>query len=153
HLAAGSIEVKAMGPVPVKGLSAPVEVFELVGASPTRTRMQAVAARGLTRFVGRQSELRAFARSLQRAGAGHGEVVALVGEPGVGKSRLVWEFTHSQRTTGWSHLESGSVSSGRTAAYRPIIDLLKAYLQIEDRDDWRKTREKLTGRLLTLDKT
>ncbi len=153
HLAAGSIEVKAMGPVPIKGLSAPVEVFELVGASLARTRMQVVAARGLTRFVGRESELRALARALQRAGAGRGEVVALVGEPGVGKSRLVWEFTHSQLTTGWFQLESGSVSYGRTAAYRPVIDLLKAYLQIEDRDDWRKIREKLTGKLLTLDKT
>ena len=152
HLAAGSIEVRAMGPVPVKGLSAPVDVFELVGPSLARTRMQALAARGLTRFVGRPSELRALARALQRAGAGHGEVVALVGEPGVGKSRLIWEFTHSDSTTGWYQLESGSVSYGRTAAYRPVIDLLKAYLQIEDRDDWRKIREKLTGKLLTLDK-
>jgi class 3 adenylate cyclase/tetratricopeptide (TPR) repeat protein len=152
RLAEGFVQVTPLGPVPVKGLAEPVEVFELAGASLARTRMQAAAARGLTRFVGRQSELDLLGQALKRAGTGHGEVVALVGEPGVGKSRLVWEFTHSHRTRDWLVLESGSVSYGKATAYRPVIDLLKAYFQIEDRDDARKIREKLTGKLLTLDR-
>src|SRR5262249_56687126 len=84
---------------------------------------------------------------------GRGQVVALVGEPGVGKSRLFWEFTHSRRTVDWLVLKSSSVSYGKATAYLPIIDLLKSYFAIEDRDDVRKIREKVTGKLLTLDKS
>ena len=78
----------------MKGLTDPVEVFELVGASALRWRFQAAAARGLTRFVGRQTELEVLRQTLTQAEAGHGQVVAIVGEAGVGKS-LVYEFTHS----------------------------------------------------------
>ncbi len=152
RLAEGFVQVAPLGPVPVKGVAEPLEVFELLGAAPTRTRLQAAAARGLTRFVGRDAELEALRQALAKAHAGHGQVVALVGEAGVGKSRLVWEFTHSHRTAGWLLLESGSVSYGKATAYLPVIDLLKAYCQIELRDDPRKIREKVTGKLLTLDR-
>ena len=151
QLAEGYVEVKGRGPVPVKGLSGSVEVYELVGAGAVRSRLHAAAARGLTRFVGRDSELDQLRQALERAGAGHGQVVAVVGEPGVGKSRLYWEFTHSHRTQGWLILESGSVSYGKATAYLTVIDLLKAYFQIEDRDDTRKVREKVMGKLLALD--
>src|SRR5215475_2746155 len=151
RLAAGFIQVKALGLVAVKGLADPVEVFELVGASSTRTRMQAFAARELTRFVGRQAELEALRQALERAGTSHGQVVAVIGEPGVGKTRLVYEFTHSYHTHNWLVLESSSVSYGKATIYLPVRDLFKAYFQIEDRDDGRKVREKLTGKLLTLD--
>jgi ATP-dependent Clp protease ATP-binding subunit ClpA len=75
-------------------LDEPVEVFELAGATPTRTRVQAAIARGLTSFVGRDTELDALNRALARAGEGQGQIAAVVGEPGVGKSRLFYEFTH-----------------------------------------------------------
>ncbi len=150
-LAEGYVQVKPLGPVPVKGLEAPVEVYEIVGAGLVRTRLQASALRGLTRFVGREAELETLRQALEKARAGHGQVAALVGEPGVGKSRLFWEFTRSHRTEGWLILESGSVSYGRATPYLPLIDLLKAYFQIEARDDARKIREKVTGKLLTLD--
>jgi tetratricopeptide (TPR) repeat protein len=153
RLAEGFIQVQSLGPVPVKGLVAPVEVFELVGASGMRRRLQAAAARGLTRFVGRQAELTALQQALERAGAGHGQVVALVGEAGVGKSRLVYEGIRSHRTQGWVILESSSVSYGKATTYLPVRDLLKAYCQIEERDESRRIREKLTGKLLTLDDT
>jgi class 3 adenylate cyclase/tetratricopeptide (TPR) repeat protein len=151
QLAEGYVQVKALGPVQVKGLDQPVEVYELLGAGTARSRLQAAAARGLTKFVGREAELETLRRTLDQAGAGHGQIVALVGEPGVGKSRLVWEFSHSHRTQGWLVLESGSVSYGKATSYLPIIDLLKGYCRIEDRDDSRRIREKLTGKLLTLD--
>ncbi len=150
--AEGYVQVRPLGLVHVKGLADPVEAFEVTGAGPVRTRLQAAAARGLTRFVGRDAEVDRLREALERARAGHGQVVALVGEPGVGKSRLVWEFTHSHRTDGWLALESNSVSYGKATPYLPVIDLLKAYFQIEARDDGRKVREKVTGKLLTLDR-
>ena len=130
-----------------------MEVFELVGASAIRRRLQASAARGLTRFVGRQQELAALQQALERAGAGHGQVVAVVGEAGVGKSRLVYEFVHSHHTQGWSVLESASVSYGKATPYFPVIDLLKRYAHIDDHDDTRTIRAKVTGQVLTLDET
>jgi tetratricopeptide (TPR) repeat protein len=151
RLAEGYVEVRSLGPVTVKGLSEPVEVYELTGAGHVRTRLQAVTARTLTRFVGRAAELETLHQALDKARAGHGQVVAVVGEPGVGKSRLFLEFTHSHRTHGWLILESGSVSYGKATPYLPVVDLLKAYFQIEARDDARKIREKVTGKLLTLD--
>ena len=151
RLAEGYVQVKPLGPIPVKGLSEPVEVYELTGAAAVRTRLQAAAARGLTRFVGREAELEALRQALERARAGRGQVVALVGEPGVGKSRLVWEFTRSHRTHGWLILQTGSASYGKATPYLPVLDLLKAYFDLEARDDGRKIREKVTGKLLTLD--
>ncbi len=151
RLAEGFVEVNPLGPIPVKGLAEPVEVFELTRATATRTRFQAAVARGLTRFVGRQTELEALNRALARAGEGQGQLFAVVGEPGVGKSRLFYEFTRSRRTENWLILESGSVSYGKAVPWLPVIDLLKAYFEIEDRDDARRIREKVTGKLLTLD--
>jgi tetratricopeptide (TPR) repeat protein len=87
------------------------------------------------------------------AGAGHGQVVALVGEAGVGKSRLFYEFTHSHRVQGWLILESGSVSYGKATAYLPVIDLLKRYFKIQDRDDQREIRDKVIGRVLGVDRS
>jgi class 3 adenylate cyclase/tetratricopeptide (TPR) repeat protein len=152
QLAEGYMQVQTLGPMAVKGLSEPVEVYELVGAGTARTRLAAAAARGLTKFVGRDAELDTLRRTLEQAGSGHGQIVALVGEPGVGKSRLVWEFTHSHRAHGWLVLEADSVSYGKATSYLPVIDLLKSYCGIEDRDDARRIREKLTGKLLTLDR-
>src|SRR5439155_11935397 len=110
--AEGYVQVRPLGLVPVRGLDAPVEVFELVGASGIRRRLQAAAVRGLTRFVGRDTELAALVQALERAGAGQGQVVAVVGEAGVGKSRLVYECVRSPRTQGWLVLESASASYG-----------------------------------------
>jgi class 3 adenylate cyclase/tetratricopeptide (TPR) repeat protein len=151
QLAEGFIQVQALGPVPVKGLAAPVEVFELIGATAIRRRLQAAVARGLTRFVGRETELAALLHALERAGAGHGQVVAVMGEAGVGKSRLVYEFIHSHRLQGWVVLESASVSYGKATPYFPVIDLLKRYAHVEERDDARAIRAKVTGQVLTLD--
>jgi predicted ATPase/class 3 adenylate cyclase len=151
RLVEGLVQVNALGRFPVRGLPEPVEVFELVGASAVRQRLQAAAVRGLTRFVGRQPELAALQQALAQAGTGHGQIVAVVGEAGVGKSRLVYEFVHAHHTQGWSVLESASVSYGKATPYFPVIDLLKRYSHIEDHDDMRTIRAKLTGQVLTLD--
>src|SRR6266508_4290432 len=114
-LVEGFIAVKPLGPVPVRGRGDPVEVYEVSGIGPARTRLQAAARRGLTRFVGRDAETEVLRRSLERAAAGHGQGVAIVGEAGVGKSRLVWEFMRSRHIHGWLVLESGSVSYERAS--------------------------------------
>jgi class 3 adenylate cyclase len=152
-LAEGYVQVNPLGPMPVKGLPAPIEVYEVIGAGLVRSRLEAAAARGLTRFVGRAADLEALGQGLERARAGQGQVVALVGEPGVGKSRLLWEVIHSHRTAGWLVLETSSASYGKATPYLPVIDLVKAYCSIEARDDGRRIQEKVTGRLLTLDQT
>ena len=152
NLAEGYVQVRPLGAVTVKGLDGPRQVYELTGVVPARSRLQASAARGLTRFVGRESELQQLAQALERAAAGHGQAVAVVGEAGVGKSRLIWEFTRSHRTHGWLVIESGSVSYGKATPYLPVIDLLKAYLRIQERDDARAMRERVAGKLLMLDR-
>ncbi|MGO8868566.1 MAG: adenylate/guanylate cyclase domain-containing protein, partial [Alphaproteobacteria bacterium] len=151
-LAEGYVQVKPLGPLKVKGLEFPLEVFEVTGAGTVRSRMEAAAARGLTRFVGREAELQTLNSALDKARAGRGQVVALVGEPGVGKSRLFWEFIHSHRTHGWLVLEGGTASYSKSNVYLPVIDLLKGYFQIEPRDEPRKIREKVTGKILSLDR-
>ncbi len=151
RLAEGYVQVKPLGPVPVKGLDAPVEVYEMAAAGPQRSRLHAAAARGLTRFVGRETELEQLRLALGRASTGRGQVVAIVGEPGVGKSRLVWEVTHSHRTHGWQIAQASSVSYGKATLYLPVVDLLKGYFKIQLRDDQREIREKVIGKLLALD--
>ena len=151
-LVEGQIHVKALGPMPVKGLAEPVAVYEMVGASTVRSRFQAAAARGLTAFVGRTTEMEQLYQALDHAKAGRGQVVAVVGEPGVGKSRLYHEFTHSHRIEDCFVIASASVSYGKAASYFPLVDLLRTYFRIEGRDDARLIREKVMGRLLSLDR-
>ncbi len=146
------VQVKSLGPIRVKGLSEAVEVYELVGANPVRSRFQAHATRGLTKFVGRTSEMAQLGEALDLARIGRGQVVAVVGEPGVGKSRLFWEFAHSHRTGGCLVIETASVSYGKATPYLPVIELLRGYFQVEPRDDRRKIREKVTGKLFSLDR-
>jgi class 3 adenylate cyclase/tetratricopeptide (TPR) repeat protein len=150
-LVEGFVQVKALGAVPVRGLHDPVEVYEVMGGGVVRSRFQAAATRGLTRFVGRQHELETLRQALVQAQAGQGQVVALVGEAGVGKSRLVYEVVHSHRAQGWLVLETASVSYGKATPYSPVVDLLKRYCHVEERDDPRTIRAKVTGQILTLD--
>jgi class 3 adenylate cyclase/tetratricopeptide (TPR) repeat protein len=153
RLVEGFVEVRSLGLVNVKGLGGSVDIFELVGAGAVRSRLQAAAARGLTRFLGRDAEVEQLQKARDFAAAGHGQIVAVVGDAGVGKSRLLWEFAHSPRTQGWLVLESSSVSHGKATPYLPIADLLRVYFQVERRDDTRKIRERVTGKLTTLDES
>jgi len=150
-LTEGSVQVKPLGAVTIKGLDTPIEVYELLGAVPMHSRMEAAAARGLTPFVGRQQEVETLRHAQAQAQAVHGQAVGVEGEPGVGKTRLFYEFTHAHPLQGWLLLETWSMSYGKATAYLPVLDLLKAYFQLEARDDARRMREKVTGKLLTLD--
>jgi len=153
RLAEGYVETKPLGPVAVKGMPAPVEVHEVIAAAPVRSRLQAAAARGLTPFVGRRLEMETLHEALRRSAAGKGQVLAVVGEPGVGKSRLLHEFIHSPHTRGWLVVESSSISYGHATSYLPLIDFLKSYFKIAERDDTRTIREKVTGKIVLLDQS
>src|SRR4029079_2319606 len=135
----------------IKGVAAPIEVFELLGQSPMRSRLQVSFSRGLTPYVGREEQRVVLPQALARAVAGHGQVIALVGEAGAGKSRLLWEFIHSDHTRGWLILESRSVSYGKATTYQAVIDLLKGYFQFGDPAEAGQVRDTVTTRLMTLD--
>jgi transcriptional regulator with AAA-type ATPase domain/tetratricopeptide (TPR) repeat protein len=133
----------------------PIDVGQGGSGQPYRLTGQERRGLGLwgamTKFVGRHDEIGVLRGRLAGAGHGRGQFVAVVGEPGVGKSRLLWEFSRSPYVAGWLVLEAGAVPYGKTTPYLPVIDLLKAYCGIGDRDDQRAIREKLAGKLLALD--
>ncbi len=151
-LVAGYVQVKSLGSVTVKDFGEPLEAYELTERGEVRSRLQAAATRGFSRFVGRDTELAQLHRALEQARQGRGQVAAVVGEPGVGKSRLVFELMHSYRAEGWLVLEARPVSYGKATSYLPVIDLLKGYFKITDRDTHRDIQEKITGRILALDR-
>ncbi len=150
RLVEGRVEVKSLGPVAVKGVAAPVEVFQLVGAVEVRSRLHSPPGRSITPFVGRDAELTELGRALERAGGKHGQVMALVGEPGVGKSRLILEFARSPWVRDWQLLEAGALAYERQTPYRPVAALLRAYFRIQLRDDHRATQDKIVSRLSAL---
>jgi class 3 adenylate cyclase/predicted ATPase len=150
RLVQGYFEFSALGETAVKGLSLPVNAYEVLGNGPLRTRLQVSARRGLAHFVGRQPELEQLDLALLQAEAGEGQVVGVMGEPGVGKSRLFLEFR--QRVQPQARvLETFSVSHGKAFAYLPLIELLKQYLQLGSEDDAARRRDKIATRLRVLD--
>jgi class 3 adenylate cyclase/tetratricopeptide (TPR) repeat protein len=151
-LVEGYFTLKPLGPARIKGVSEPVNIYEVTGLGPLRTRLQRSAGRGLTKFVGRKREMEALRSAAEQARVGHGQIVAAMAEPGVGKSRLFFEFK-AKHQSGWMVLETFSVSHGKASAYLPIIDLLHGYFSIEAGDDGRKRREKVAGRIAVLDRT
>ena len=151
-LAEGYFEFKALGAAQVKGLPEPLPVYEVLGPGALRTRLQLAAHRGLARFVGREAEMAHLNQALETVRAGRGQVVGVVGEAGVGKSRLFHEFKERSRR-GCLVLETFSVSHGKAFANLPLIELLKSYFQITARDDERRCREKVVGKVLTLERS
>jgi class 3 adenylate cyclase/tetratricopeptide (TPR) repeat protein len=151
RLVEGLVEVKPLGPVPVKGLAEPMEVFELTGVGPTRSRLHVAAARGLAPMIGRDAERRRLDAIMEAAGQGRGAAVALVGEAGVGKSRLAREGAQALRGAGWLVLEGAAVSYGQGTPLSPVIEILRAYFVIEPGDDAARVREKVTAKVLGLD--
>ncbi len=145
-LCEGFFILKPLGATRVKGVSEPVNVYEVTGLGPLRTRLQRAVGRGLTKFVGREREMEALRHAAEQAKSGHGQIVAAMAEPGVGKSRLLFEFKATSQS-GWMVLETFSVSHGKASAYLPVIDLLRNYFDISTTDDERKRREKVAGKI------
>jgi class 3 adenylate cyclase len=152
RLCEGYFTFKPLGPARVKGVSEPVNVHEVTGLGALRTHFQLSLRRGLTKFVGRQHELEQMKRALELAKGSHGGVVAAAGDPGVGKSRLLYEFK-ALSAFDCKVLEAFSVSHGKASSYLPVIELLKDYFEIGPGDDDRKRLEKVNGKIVTLDRS
>ena len=151
-LCAGYFEFRPLGPARVKGVSEPVTIYEVIGLGPLRTRLQISAERGLSKFVGRDAEMEQLRGALELSRSGHGQIVAAVAEAGVGKSRLFHEFKLTSAGD-CAVLETFSVSHGRAVAYLPIVEMLREYFRIASSDDERARREKITGKVLALDRS
>jgi class 3 adenylate cyclase/tetratricopeptide (TPR) repeat protein len=151
RLTDGYFAFNALGAAQIKGVSEPVPVYEVVGLGPLRTRLQVAARQGLGQFVGRQPELERMQQAWEQAQRGQGQMVAAVGEPGVGKSRLCYEFKLRCQRQGLV-LEAFSVSHGKAYPYLPLIEMLNTYFQLTPQDDDRRRREQVTGKVLTLDR-
>jgi class 3 adenylate cyclase/tetratricopeptide (TPR) repeat protein len=147
----GFVQVRSVGAVQVKGVSQPVEAFEVVAATTARTRVQAAATRGLTPLVGRRTEIEVFSKLVEQAASGKGQILAMVGEPGMGKSRLVHEFTRHQLRPGWLVLEGASVSYGKATPYFPLVEMLRHYFQIVDGEGIENIRDQVVMHILELD--
>src|SRR5271166_857171 len=151
-LCEGYFTFKSLGPTKVKGVSEPVEVYEVTGLGLLRTRFQRSASRGLSRFVGRDAEIAQMKRALEQAKAGHGQVVAAMAEPGVGKSRLFFEFK-AVAQSGCMVLEAFSVPHGKASAWLPVLELLTGYFGIIDEGDKTVRRAKVRDTLAKIDPT
>ena len=149
----GFVEIHPLGAVQVKGFSNSVEVFELIGATGIRNRFQAAAARGLSSFVGRHAEIEAFRHFTAHAGSGGGRVLALVGDAGMGKSRLVREFLEHHLPSQWKVLEASSISYGKATAFFPVVELLRNNFSLPAGEDGAGIGRKVVEQMLALDET
>jgi predicted ATPase/class 3 adenylate cyclase len=150
RLAEGYVEFRPVGPVSVKGVRDPVQTYAVVGVGALRTRFQRAARRGLSPFIGRLAERRHLQGALEQARQEHGQLVALVGEPGIGKSRLFHEFTATVRAD-YLVLETSAIPHGRSSPYLPVIALLHEYFHIDSADEEGVRRRKVAELVAGLD--
>ena len=148
----GYFELKPLGPTRVKGVSEPVNVYEVMGVDCSARACNAQPDEDSQSSSAAQREIDAMKAAAERAKAGRGQIVAAMAEAGVGKSRLLFEFKAVSQS-GWMVLEAFSVSHGKSSAFLPVIDLLHGYFKILAEDDTRARREKINGRVITLDRT
>lgn len=151
RLVEGYVTSRSVGPQDVKGLTEPVELFELTGAMVVRSRLEAAVARGLTQFLSRETELGLMSEAFARAISGSGQVVAVSGEAGIGKSRLIWEFVHSELTEGWTILQSAASAHDKSLSYAPVIGMMRDYFDIKELDAPTDIANKVNSKLAILD--
>ncbi|MBI3801254.1 MAG: AAA family ATPase, partial [Deltaproteobacteria bacterium] len=141
----------ARGAVKVKGVQEPLETYELLGPGASRSRLAVRATQGLSPFVGRARELTQLQEILALAGTGQGQVVSLIGEAGIGKSRLLEELKPVLHARGYLLIEGAAYPYGQTRAYLPLIEMLKRYCELSDQDSPDLYRERVRSKLTTVD--
>ena len=150
RLVAGYFRCAETGLVEGGDKAAPVRLYRVTGEHCAHSRFAVACGRGLTRFVGRARELAFLHDCLARAATGHGQVVGIVGEPGLGKSRLLYEFYVSLDQGRITWLEGDCLAHGPTTPYGPILGMLCSHFQIEEGEHPRQIRDRLrqgVGRL------
>jgi class 3 adenylate cyclase/tetratricopeptide (TPR) repeat protein len=153
HLAEGFLRYRSLGPIPIRGLAHPVTIAEVTGIEPGHIRFHVAVARGLSPFVGRRDEHAAIVRALERAAQGRGQILLLVGEAGIGKSRLCWEALRSLPLGDWLHLHAGGSSYSTQVPHAPLAAVLRTYCAVDDGDDPHQARDKVATRLAAVGAT
>jgi class 3 adenylate cyclase/predicted ATPase len=150
-LVSGFFRLRDLGPFELKGVSAPVQVYELEDVGTLHTTLEVSRSRGFSRFVGRGDEMASLDAALGHAVAGSGQVIGVVADPGLGKSRLCFEFVERCRARGIAVYEAHGVSHGKLIPFLPILELFRAFFRITEQDGAEAAREKIAGRMLLLD--
>jgi class 3 adenylate cyclase/tetratricopeptide (TPR) repeat protein len=150
RVAKGFVDALPLGQVMVKGVRQPVDLFQIVGHTSARTRWEVTAARGLTPFVGRRNEVAGLDRALRLAAAGHGQLVAVQGQAGTGKSRLVHEFLQSTELSDWTVLKTSAAAYWRGTPYLAISNLLRSWCEIPEQASAAETTRRLHDALAAL---
>ena len=151
RLARAFFEFKSLGKVEVKGKAEPQEVYEILKLSEVETRIAASVAKGLTRFIGRKRELETLEAAFEKVESGSGQVMGIVGEAGVGKSRLMLELRDTLPADRHVYLEGQCLHFGGSIAYLPILDILRSYFKIKEGDPAFLIKQKLEDKVLRLD--
>ena len=144
-------EFDPLGKIQVKGKEEAQDVYVLIKASGVETRIEAAVAKGLTKFVGRQKEIEALKEAFEKARSGSGQVVGIVGEAGVGKSRLLFEMSRRLPQDDYNYLEGRCLHYGGTMAYLPVLDILRFYFGIKEGDRENIIKEKMDEKVIQLD--
>jgi len=150
-LASGYFQLGGLGAFEIKGVAQPLRVYELQGVGELRTRLDMSRMRGFTRFVGRQDEMATLESALAHALEGRGQVVGVVGEAGLGKSRLCYEFAQKCRARDVAVRETHGVAHGKAIPFLPVLEFMRGFFGIAEREPDEIAREKIAGRLLLLD--
>jgi len=153
RIARDFFEFQFLGKLQVKGKEEFPEAYELKKASEVETRIEAAVARGLTRFVGREKETGALKEAFEKAQSGHGQVVGIVGDAGVGKSRLILEFRNLLPEGEYTYLEGRCLHFGGSMAYLPILDFLRSYFHFKEGDAEDLIKKKMEQTILRVDET
>jgi class 3 adenylate cyclase/tetratricopeptide (TPR) repeat protein len=152
-LVQGYLTLADLGEFEVKGSSRPLRVHELTGVGSARGRLDVSQARGFSRFVGRADEMAVLEKAFEQAREGEAQVIGIVGEPGVGKSRLCHEFTQRWRADGVPVYHTSGLAHTQSVPLMPVMHLMRSYFDITDQDSDRRARERIAGKLLLLDET
>jgi class 3 adenylate cyclase/tetratricopeptide (TPR) repeat protein len=149
RLAKDFFTFSSLGLLQVKGKEEPQDAYELIEASAVRTRLEASAVSGLTRFVGRTKEMETLHDALDKARSGQGQVVGIVGEAGVGKSRIIFEMRHMFPE--YAYLEGRCLHYGGSMAYLPLLDILRSYFGIKEGEREYLINKKMKEKVAALD--
>ncbi|HVN71866.1 MAG TPA: adenylate/guanylate cyclase domain-containing protein, partial [Desulfomonilia bacterium] len=150
RLTEGYFDFEVMGPIAVKGKEQPVHAYRVLGPRHVMTRLEASLSKGLSPFVGRTAELQHLGRCLEQASEGHGQVVAVVGEPGVGKSRLIRQFREYLPASDYQIIEGGCIHYGDAIPYLPVLEILRRFFDIKEDDAEPSIKQKIKERITQL---
>ncbi|MBA3298839.1 MAG: AAA family ATPase [Thermoleophilaceae bacterium] len=152
-LVEGYLLLDDLGEFEVKGAREPLQVYELKGVGSARGRLDISQARGFSRFVGRSEEMKVLDEALERSLAGEAQVIGIVGEAGVGKSRLCHEFTERKRAQGLPVSSAAGQAHAKSVPLVPVLQVMRNYFGITEGDSDQKARERIAGKLLLLEES